>query len=92
MNANLFPDGFAAFPTIFLQSGFPLKLTVYIWNGRSDTPPVVFRQRGRVLELNEMMYLRKLPDRQVLALQCDILEAMEYYEEDPLYTPQSGQR
>ena len=78
LNPTPFPDGFAAFPTIFLQSGFPLKLAVYIWSGRSDLSPVLFRERGKLLELNEMLYLRKLPDRQVLARECDILEAMEY--------------
>lgn len=90
--ATFIPDGFDVFPTIFLQSGFPLKLSVYIWTVRKDVPPVLFRARGSVLELDEMLSLRKLSDRQVLALRCDILEAMEYYEEDPLYSPQRNQR
>ncbi|MCM2276910.1 MAG: hypothetical protein NDJ89_02395 [Oligoflexia bacterium] len=76
---------FGVAPILFIQSGFPLKISLYIYSTATDSVEL-YRRRGEVLELSDLVYLRQFPDWKVLSPKEEIQRALAFYDKDPLYS------
>ncbi len=70
-------EAYVQVPMMFLQAGFPLKLSLFIFTPR-DQRVSLFRRKGEILELESLMALLKLPPARLLTQKVELDSAVAY--------------